>query len=191
MLTKILIGMAALIVVLAIVIAMQPAHFTVTRSATMSAPPEAAFALVNDFRNWQGWSPWAKLDPAVKETYEGSAAGDGAVFRWDGNKDVGQGNMTITGSRPAESIRIRLEFIKPFAAVNDVEFTFKSAGADQTTVTWTMSGKNNFVGKAVGLIMNCDKFVGSQFEKGLAAMKGIVETTTPKTTAVPAAAQKG
>jgi hypothetical protein len=81
---------------------------------------------VNDFHNWEAWSPWAKLDPAAKATFEGPSAGTGAIFKWAGNKEVGEGSMTITESRPSDLIRIKLEFLRPFEATNSAEFTFKS-----------------------------------------------------------------
>jgi hypothetical protein len=129
---------------------------------------------VNDFHKWEEWSPWAKLDPAAKATFEGPSAGTGAIFRWAGNKEVGEGSMTITESRPSDLIRIRLEFLKPFAATNTAEFTFKPEG-DQTAVTWSMAGQNNFMSKAICLFMDRDKMVGGKFEEGLAAMKSIAE----------------
>jgi hypothetical protein len=144
------------------------------RSASVSAPAPTVFAQVNDFHKWEAWSPWAKLDPAAKATFEGPSAGIGAIFRWAGNKEVGEGSMTITESRPSDLIRIKLEFLKPFAATNRAEFTFKPQG-DQTVVTWSMEGKNNFMAKAFCLFMNMDKMVGSQFEKGLANMKALAE----------------
>src|SRR5437764_12113641 len=122
MLIKILIGVAVVIVLLVIFIATRPPEFSVTRSATMSATPAAAFAQVNDFHKWEAWSPWAKMDPNAKSTFEGSPSGKGAKFHWDGNKDIGAGNMTITESMPNDHIRIRLEFIRPFAGVNDTLF---------------------------------------------------------------------
>jgi hypothetical protein len=172
MLIKILIGGAVVIVLLVIFIATRPAEFSVTRSAAMSATPSAVFAQVNDFHKWEAWSPWAKMDPDAKSTFEGPLSGEGAKFAWDGNKDVGAGNMTITESVPDDHIRIRLEFTRPFAGVNDTLFTFKPAG-DKTNVTWTMSGRNNFITKAVSLFMDCDKMVGPQFEKGLASMAAL------------------
>jgi len=174
MLKKILIAVAAIVVVFVAVVAMQPSEFRVVRSATMSTPAPAVFAQVNDFHNWEAWSPWAKLDPAAKNSFEGPSAGTGAIFRWAGNNQVGEGSMTITESRPSDLIRIKLEFLKPFAATNTAEFTFKSDG-DQTAVTWGMAGKNNFISKAICLFMNMDKMVGGKFEEGLAAMKSIVE----------------
>ena len=169
-----LLGLGGVVVVFLIVVAMQPADFKVERSATMRAPAPAAFAQVNDFQNWQAWSPWEKVDPALKRSYDGPKAGTGAVYAWQGNKDVGEGRMTITESRPGEVVRIKLEFFKPFAAVNDTLFTFKPSG-EGTTVTWTMSGRNNFVSKAMCLFVNMDRMVGGMFEQGLAQMKTVVE----------------
>ncbi|MGH7404633.1 MAG: SRPBCC family protein [Candidatus Methylomirabilales bacterium] len=174
MLKKILIALAAIVVVFVAVVAMQPSEFRVARTATISAPAPVVFAQVNDFHKWEAWSPWAKLDPAAKATFEGPSAGPGAIFRWAGNDEVGEGSMTITESRPSDLIRIKLEFLKPFAATNTVEFTFKPE-ANQTAVTWSMAGKNNFIAKAVCLFMNMDKMVGGNFEKGLAQMKSAVE----------------
>ncbi len=177
MLIKILIAIVVFIIVLVVVVAMRPSEFRVVRTATMSAPAPAVFAQVNDFHNWEAWSPWAKIDPAMKKTYEGAPAGTGAIYTWAGNNQVGEGRATITESRPSDLIRIKLEFVKPFAATNTAEFTFKPEG-NQTAVTWSMAGKNNFVAKAVGLFMNMDRMVGGQFEKGLAQMKTVVESTS-------------
>jgi len=176
MLKKILIVLAAIVVVFVGVVAMQPSEFRVVRSATMSAPAPAVFAQVNDFHNWEAWSPWAKLDPAAKNSFEGPSAGTGAIFRWAGNKEVGEGSMTITESRPSDLIRIKLEFLKPFVGTNTAELTFKPEG-NQTAVTWSMAGENNFIAKAVCLFMNRDKMVGGKFEEGLARMKSVVEAT--------------
>ena len=162
------------IAIFAVVVAMQPSHYQVQRSATINAPAAVVFNQVNDFHKWDAWSPWAKLDPNMKTTHEGSPAGTGAVYSWTGNSDVGEGKMTITDSKPGELIKIKLEFIKPFAATSDTVFNFKPQG-NQTAVTWTMDGENNFVGKAMCLFMNMDKMVGGDFEKGLAQMKTIAE----------------
>lgn len=171
----ILIAIAGVIILLAVVVAMQPADFRVTRSAKIAAPPQAVFEQVNDFHHWAAWNPWGKIDPAMKETYEGATEGEGAAYSWIGNNEVGEGRMTIIDSVPYELIRIRLDFLKPMAATNTAEFTFQPQG-DQTLVTWSMFGKNNFMGKAVGLLMNMDKMIGDMFEKGLADMKARVET---------------
>jgi hypothetical protein len=174
MLKKILIALAVIVVAFAGFVAMQPSEFRITRAATISAPAPAVFAQVNDFHNWEAWSPWAKLDPAAKTSFEGPSAGAGAVFRWAGNKEIGEGSMTITESRPSEWIRIRLEFLKPFRDTATTEFTFEPKG-DQTAVTWSMAGENNFISRAFCLFMDMDEMVGGMYEKGLAQMKSLVE----------------
>lgn len=174
MITYLLVGLAVAVIAFGIVVSLQPSGFSVTRSTTIAAPPEAVFPRVNDLRNWDAWSPWAKLDPNAKITFEGPAAGVGAAFAWSGNNKVGEGRMAITESCPNELVRLKLDFLKPMKATNAAEFTFKPEGS-QTVVTWTMSGKNNFIGKAFGLVVNCDKMVSGDFEKGLAQMKSIAE----------------
>lgn len=174
MLIKALIALAAVVIMFVAIVAMQPSDFRVARTAVIAAPAPAVFAQVNDYRNWKAWSPYEKLDPAMKKTYEGAAAGTGAIYTWVGNSQAGEGRATITESRPSELIRINLEFLKPFAATNTAEFTFKLAG-ERTAVTWSLTGTRNFMFKAVGLFMNMDKMVGGQFEEGLAQLKSVAE----------------
>ena len=170
----IILALAFIAILFIVVIAGQPEEFKVVRSVNISAPPEKVFPHVNDFHQWEGWSPWAKMDPACKNNYSGAAAGTGAILAWAGNRKVGEGRMTILESQPGEFIRIKLEFLKPFKATNTAEFSFQCGGG-LTAVTWSMSGKNNFMGKIFGLIVNCDRMIGGDFEKGLAAMKSVVE----------------
>ncbi len=174
MLKKTLIVLALLIVVFVVIVATRPADFHVSRSVTIAAPPEAVFPHVNELKKWDAWSPWLKLDPQAKSTFEGPPAGKGAKMSWAGNNEVGEGSMSITESRPNELVHFHLEFLKPMAGTSEAEFTFKPEG-NQTTVTWAMSGRNNFIAKAVSLFMDCDKLVGGQFEKGLASMKSVAE----------------
>ena len=179
MIKKILLGIVIIVVVLvaviAILAALQPTHYRIERSATINAPASVVFAQVNDFHKWEAWSPWAKIDPTMKQAYEGTQSGTGAIYTWAGNNQVGEGRMTITESHPSDLIKIKLEFIKPWSATNATDFAFKPQG-NQTAVTWTMDGDNNFMGKAFGLFMNMDKMVGGDFEKGLAQMKSVAET---------------
>lgn len=183
MLKKILISLAAVIAVFVVVVSLQPSTFRVTRSATLAAPPTVVHALVNDFHSWDAWSPWAKIDPAMKTAFEGPTSGPGATYSWSGNNDVGAGRMTIIESRPSELFRIKLEFLKPFAATNTTDFTFKSEG-NQTTVTWAMFGDQNFLAKAFGLFVDCDKMIGADFEKGLASMKTVAEAAAKAGTTI-------
>jgi Polyketide cyclase / dehydrase and lipid transport len=175
MLMKIVIGVVVVIGVFAVIVAMRPSDFRVERSAVVAAPAPVVFAQVNDLHNWDAWSPFAKLDPAAKQTFEGPRAGTGAALAWAGNKQAGEGRMTITESRPYELIRFRLDFVKPFAVTNTAEFTFTPRG-DQTAVTWSMSGRQNFMAKAFCMFMSMDKMVGGEFEKGLAQMKSVAES---------------
>jgi hypothetical protein len=174
MIKKILLGLLIVIVLLVVFIALQPSTYRVERSATINAPAPVVFAQVNDFHKWNAWSPWAKLDPAMKQTYEGAPAGTGAVYTWAGNSEVGEGHMTIADSHPSDLIKIKLEFLKPFAANSDTTFTFQPEG-NQTRVTWNMVGDKNFIAKAFHLVMNIDKMVGGDFEKGLAQLKSVSE----------------
>jgi hypothetical protein len=184
MLTYILGGIVAVLVLLLIAILTRPAEFRVSRSAAIAAPQPAVFAQVNDFHKWEAWSPWAKLDPDAKNSFEGPSSGTGSIFRWDGDKNVGQGSMTITESRPHELIRIKLDFLRPFVCTNDVTFNFKPEG-ERTAVTWSMAGKNNFVGKAIGLVFDYEKMSGGMFEQGLASMKSVVESASPAAARTP------
>jgi carbon monoxide dehydrogenase subunit G len=174
MLKIVLLALAFVVVAFLVVAALQPAEFRITRSARVVAPAATVFDELNDFHKWEAWSPWARIDPKAKNSFSGPAAGVGAGFAWVGNSQAGEGRMTITESRPNELIRIKLEFLKPFAATNLTEFTLAPEAAG-TAVTWTMSGRNGFLSKAFGLLVNCDKMVGGQFEQGLANIKAIVE----------------
>lgn len=174
MLIKILAVLAVLLVVFIVVVAMRPAEFKVERRTVIAASPETVFAQVNDLRTWQEFSPWAKLDPNAKATFAGPTAGVGSSFAWAGDKRVGEGSMTIIESRPGERVRFRLEFLKPFKATNEALFTF-TPEASGTAVSWSMTGKNNFFFKAFSLFVDCDKMIGSDFEKGLVNLKALAE----------------
>ena len=164
----------AVIGILLIVVSQQPAEFKIVRSTTMAVPVSAIFPHVNNLRKWEAWSPWAKLDPNAKNSFEGGDEGVGAVMRWEGNCKVGSGGMTIIESRLNEAVNFRLDFLKPMKATSYSDFSFKPEG-NNTLVIWSMSGTNNFMGKFMSLFMNCEKMVGGHFEKGLASIKAIVE----------------
>lgn len=174
MLKRIALGLAAVVALFAAYVALQPSTFRIERSAIVVAPASSVFQQVNDFHAWQAWSPWAKLDSDAKATFEGPASGQGAVFRWAGNEQVGEGSMTVTESKPDERVAIRLDFVKPWEGKSDTEFTFKADGP-RTIVTWAMSGERSFIEKAVSLVFNGDKVIGGQFEKGLANLKQVTE----------------
>ena len=168
-------AVAAIVVVAAVVVAMQPSDFRVSRTATLDAPADKLFQQVNDFHNWQAWSPWAKLDPAMKVEYDGPPAGMGAIYHWAGNAQVGEGRATIVESRPNEFVRIQLDFVQPMAGTDIAEFAFRPSG-DKTEVTWSIAGKNGFLAKAVNLIFGMEETVGGMFEQGLADLNTAAKT---------------
>ena len=175
MLKKILIALAVIVAVLLIIIALQPGYYHVERSTTVAAPPAVVFNQVNNLHNWDAWSPWAKLDPAMKVDFSGAQAGAGAIYHWSGNSKVGEGRMLIVESHPDQLVNIKLDFIRPFASTSIVEFTFKPQG-NNTLVTWNMDGQKMFLTKLFSLFTSMDKMIGPDFERGLAQLKAISET---------------
>lgn len=176
---RILLGVAAAISVLVIIILGlalgQPDQFKVERDIAIAAQPAKVYANLDDFHRWEGWSPWEKIEPSMKKTYTGPATGTGSSYAWEG-KEVGAGRMTITDSRPAQQLTIKLEFTKPFQATNTTVFELTPQGAD-TKVRWIMTGQNNFVGKIMGVFADMDSMVGKDFEDGLRSLKRVSESS--------------
>jgi Polyketide cyclase / dehydrase and lipid transport len=154
--------------------ATRPDRFRIERSIRVKAPIQNLFTQVNDFHLWQGWSPWENKDPAMQRTYSGAASGLGTIYAWDGNKEVGNGRMEIIESTPHSSIRIKLDFFKPFEAHNTADFTFTEESGE-TLVTWAMYGPQPFFAKLMSLVFNMEKVVGPDFEQGLNKLKQVVE----------------
>jgi uncharacterized protein YndB with AHSA1/START domain len=174
MLKKFLIALVAIVGAFLVVVVRQPSDFRIERTATMAAPQADVFAQVNDLHKWDAWSPWAKLDPDARMTFEGPEAGQGAAMVWAGNDKVGEGKMTLVESRPNDAIKFEVDFVKPFEGTMNSEFAFKAEG-DQTAVTWAMTGHHNFIEKAFCLVMNGEKMIGDDLEKGLAQLKTVAE----------------
>ena len=154
--------------------ATKPDTFSVQRSTSIKATPEKIFAVINDFHRWPDWSPWEKLDPAMKRTQSGAASGKGAVYEWDGNSKAGAGRMEIIESTPASKLGIQLDFIKPFEGHNIAEFSL-TPGADSTRVNWVMHGPTPFVSKVMQVFVSMDTLIGKDFEEGLANLKALAE----------------
>ena len=163
----------AILIVLGLASA-KPDTFSVRRSAIVQAPAEEIFLLVNNFHEWAKWSPWEKRDPAMKRDYSGAESGNGAVYAWDGNKNVGSGRMEILDASSPSKIAIKLDFFKPFEGHNMAEFTFVPEAA-ATNVIWVMHGPSSFVSKVMQVFMNLDKMIGRDFEAGLANLKTLTE----------------
>ncbi len=175
----VLIVVAVLVLAVLIIAATRPGTFRVQRSASIKAPPERIFPLIDDFHSWGLWSPWEKIDPALKRTFTGAPSGKGAMYAWEGNSKVGTGSMEITESTPSSRILIKLDFIKPFEGHNITDFTL-APQSDMTEVTWLMHGPVPYFGKIMHMFINMDKMVGGQFETGLANLKAAAEQGTPK-----------
>jgi uncharacterized protein YndB with AHSA1/START domain len=154
--------------------ATKPDTFRVQRAASIKAPPQKVFALINDFNRWGAWSPWEKKDPAMKRTFGAATSGKGAVYAWEGNKNVGQGSMEIAESVPPSKVTLKLDFVKPFEAHNIVQFTLEPKG-DVTNVTWAMQGDTPYFAKIIHVFINMDSMVGKDFEAGLANLKAAAE----------------
>ncbi len=174
MLKTILIVVVLLIAAVLIYAATLPDSFRVERSASIKAPPEKIFPLIDDLHRMQTWSAWEKVDPGMKRAHSGGASGKGAVYEWEGNKEIGQGRMEIIESSPSR-IAIRMDFIKPFAAQNTLEFTLKPDGGS-TRVTQAIFGPSPYISKLFGLFCSMDKMIGEKFEQSLAALKAAAES---------------
>ena len=181
MLKKILLGLLVLIAAILLFATTRPDTFHVERSATIAAPPEVVFARVAKFGEWNAWSPWAKLDPGMKQSFGGTDGTIGATYDWSGNSKVGKGRMTLAAIEPPSRVVIKLEFLEPFASTSEASFTLASQGGG-TRVTWAMDGPMNYLSKVMCLFMSMDKMIGGDFEKGLASLKTLSESAAPATT---------
>jgi len=165
---------AVLIAGVLVLAATKPDTFRVQRAASIKAPPEKVFAILNDFQKWGAWSPWEKKDPAMKRTFGATTSGKGAKYAWEGNKDVGKGSMEIAESSPSSRLTIKLDFIEPFEGHNIVDFTLEPKG-DSTTVSWNIHGPMPFVSKVISVFCSMDSMIGKDFEAGLANLKAVAE----------------
>jgi hypothetical protein len=166
--------LAIAIAAVLILAATKPDTFRIQRALTMKAPADDIFHLINDFHRWTGWSPWENRDPAMKRSFSGAESGKGAVYGWEGNKNVGTGRMEIIEASAPSRIVIKLDFLKPFEARNTAEFTMLSQGS-ATEVTWAMYGPAPFMSKLMHVFINMDRMIGKDFEAGLARLKMLAE----------------
>src|SRR6201987_1522505 len=168
--------LAIIIAIVLVLAASKPDSFRIERAASLNAPAEKIFSLIADFHQWLNWSPWEGRDPALKRTYSGAERGKGAIYAWDGNKNVGSGRMEILDASSPSKIVIKLDFFKPFEGHNTAEFTFSPGrDASATNITWVMHGPSSFMSKVMQVFMNLDKMIGRDFETGLANLKRLTE----------------
>jgi len=166
--------LAIAIAIILILAATKADRFSFQRATTIKAPPEKIFPLINDFHQWGNWSPYENKDPAMKRSYSGAASGQGAVYAWEGNKNVGSGRMEILEARAPSKIVIKLDFFTPFEAHNTAEFTMQPHGG-ATNIVWVMTGPAPFMSKVMQVFMSFDSMIGKDFEAGLANLKNLTE----------------
>jgi len=174
MFKTIVIVLVVLVAAVLVYAATKPDTFRIERTASVKASPEKLFAIINDLHNWDAWSPYEKLDPAMKQTLSGSASGKGAVYEWDGSRKVGAGRMEIVESSPLSQVTIKLDFLRPFEAHNIAEFILEPKGG-ATDVTWALHGPTPYVSKLMSVFFSMDRMVGGAFEEGLDNLKTLAE----------------
>ncbi len=171
---KVAFGVAGMLAVLVIVVVLRSPNFRVERSMRMAAPPRAVYDRIADFHRWAEWSPWAHVDPNMKQAFLGATSGAGAEYTWSGNSRIGQGRMAIFDARPGERIAMSIDFTRPLASTSRTEFRLVPDG-DGVRVVWTMDGTYGFAAKAVSLLASMDAMLGRDFENGLAKLKAVTE----------------
>ena len=169
----VLIVLALAVAAILALAATKPDTFSVQRSANIKAPPEKISGVLSDFRAWEAWSPWEKIDPKMKRTHSGELKGKGAKYAWVGNSEVGEGSMTLTEAEPTR-VALNLDFVKPFEGHNKVVFTLAPKG-EATEVVWNMSGPSPYITKVIQVFCDMDGMIGKQFEAGLANLKNVAE----------------
>ncbi len=177
MVKKILLVVVILLVGVLAYAATRPDTLHIQRTASIKAPAEKIYPLITDFRRWESWSPYEKVDPAMKKTYSGAASGKGAVYEWDGNSEVGQGRMEIVDTADPSRVTIKLDFMKPLEGHNVAVFALAPQG-DTTNVTWTMDGPTPYICKLICVFVNMDTMIGKDLETGLANLKTIAEKSS-------------
>lgn len=168
----------ALVAALVIRVITRPDSMKIERSAVIDAPPERVYSLLVNFRQWKRWSPWEELDPAMERTFSGAEQGKGSVYAWSGNRKAGEGRMEIITAEPPHHLRLHIVFLKPFKAENTIDFTLTPQNGE-TQVRWSMEGQNTLGSKVMQSVVNMDRLVGRDFERGLANLRTEAESSHP------------
>jgi uncharacterized protein YndB with AHSA1/START domain len=173
-LSFIVVGLVVAVAAVLIFATTKPDTFHIERTASIQAPPDKIFPLIEDYHKWTSWSPFENKDPAMKRTYSGAESGKGAIYAWDGNKDIGRGEMVMTDVTPPSHLVIAMHFMEPFDSRSTAEFSLQPKG-DSTDVTWAMHGPSPYMSKVIGIFFNMDTMIGKEFETGLTNLKTIAE----------------
>jgi uncharacterized protein YndB with AHSA1/START domain len=174
MLIRILILLAVALGCFLLYVAMKPGACTISRELDIQASPESLFIYINNSRKMNEWMPWQDSDPGVKMEYSGPDEGVGSKSAWDSPGKMGTGNAVVIESRLNQSVKTQLTYTKPMEMSQIAEVTLTPVEGG-TRVKWSVDGHNGFVFKLMGILMNVEKMVGGEFEKGLAKFKSIAE----------------
>jgi effector-binding domain-containing protein len=171
----VLVVLVVLIVVLGVFV---PKEYFVERSVIIQAPKELVFMHAQFWKNWQAWSPWAKDDPSMQVTFEGSDGTKDSKYMWNGEK-AGKGEMVNTGTIANSRMNYHLHFVKPWESESDGYVKVEDAGTG-SKASWAFYGRNPFPWNVLSLFMNMDQMIGKDFERGLASLKEIAEKEAPQ-----------
>ncbi|WP_457424823.1 SRPBCC family protein [Roseateles sp. P5_E7] len=173
-LSIILICLGVALVALLVYASTRPDEFRVERRLRIAAPADKVWPLVSELRSFNRWNPYERKDPLIKTRYDGAPSGIGSRYAWESDK-VGTGSMEITSQQPGRTVRMNLDFVKPFEAHNQAEFALQPTADGATEVRWSMAGPANFMSKLMGVFIDMDKMVGSDFEDGLQNLRQLAE----------------
>ncbi len=175
MLRKILLGLLVILIAFLGYVASREGKFRYERTGVINASPDKIYPYLSNFKLGSEWNPWDRMDPTMKKTYSGTDGTVGAKMDFEGNSQVGSGELEVLNLVPNQSVQLKLTMRKPFRAENTIDYTLTSEGSG-TRFSWAMSGDGGFMGKLMGVFIDCEKMVGGELEKGIANLKQLVET---------------
>jgi Polyketide cyclase / dehydrase and lipid transport len=153
-----------------------PKDYSVSREVIINKPKDQVFAYVKSLKNQNNWATWNQMDPNQKNEYRGEDGTPGFVHRWEGNPDnVGTGEQEIVKVTEGERVDFELRFEVPFESKSPAWITAEAASDNQTKVTWGMSGTMPYPMNFMQVFMNMEDMIGTEYEKSLANLKGIIE----------------
>jgi len=153
-----------------------PAEKTISREIVIQAPPESLFPMINHSKKMNDWMPWLESDPGVKMVFSGPDEGVGSKSEWDSPGKMGTGSAVVMESNLNQSVKTQLTYTKPIAMSQVAEVTLTPTQGG-TKVTWSVECHNSFFFRLMGVLLNVDKMVGGEFEKGLNKLKLIAESS--------------
>ncbi|HVM86652.1 MAG TPA: SRPBCC family protein [Puia sp.] len=153
-----------------------PKQYNVEKQVTIDKPVQYVFDYIRHIKNQAYYSKWQMMDPNVEMTYTGTDGSVGFSSAWkSNNKQVGQGEQTITNIVQEKRIDMDLHFIKPFEGKSTAYFVTTAASLNQTIVVWGFNGKMKYPSNLMLLLMNIKKMIGNDLQTNLNNLKNILE----------------